>query len=256
MPASEQETWGLRSHGIFRDGRTGAGGPPRVLHGMTSRKTGNMKAIEARREALDRAGLSGRPLHLLKQVHGTDIVALRSGAPAVNAFPEDGQDGSLPLADGWVTDAAGPVLAVYAADCMPLFVWERGGRAAGVFHSGWRGTAAGMPRRAVAAFFEHFGIAAKDLVASIGPSIGPCCYRVGPELEGKFAPGSFARREGGLYLDLRAEARGQLAAAGVPEAQIAAADACTCCRDELFFSYRRDKQDSRMLAFISLESEA
>lgn len=243
MRASEQETWGVSGHGIFRDARTTKDGPPRVLHGMTSRATGNMRAVDARRGALDHVGLAGRPAFYLKQVHGTVIHRVGAGSSP---------DG-VPEGDGWVTDVAGPVLAVYVADCMPIFLWERGGRAAGVFHSGWRGTAAGMPRRAAESFSEHLGVPAKDLVASIGPSIGPCCYRVGSELEGKFPSRSFQHRDGGLYLDLRDEARSQLVAAGISAERIVAADACTCCRDKLFFSYRRDKQDSRMMAFITLD---
>lgn len=215
----------------------------RDFYGVTTRACGNMKDPAARAAALERAGLAGLPAFYLRQVHGCDILRLSAGSSVADQAPDG---------DGWITDAPGLVLCVFVADCMPLFLWEASGRAAGVFHCGWRGACAGMPRRAVEAFKRHYGIEARDLRAFVGPSIGPCCYRVGPEMREKFHPDSFAQREGGLFLDLGAEARRQLLATGLPVGAVSTKAPCTCCSRDEFFSFRRDKQDSRMLAFISL----
>ena len=209
-----------------------------IPHGFTTRPMGNMKDPARRREAAGRAGLAD-PL-TLKQVHGTAI----HRAAAENA----GLDG-----DGWIVDACGVAVAVYVADCVPLYLWTEDGRAAGVFHAGWRGTAAGMAKAAVAAFVAH-GAPAKTLHTATGPHIGACCYRVGVDLEEKFPTTSFLRRDGAAYLDLAAETRRQLFEAGVPEENIGPDAPCTASHADDYFSYRRDKQDARHCAFLSLKS--
>lgn len=211
--------------------------PPSVSETMvrvvTTRSQGDMRDPSARERALASAGLGGRTLYLLRQEHGTRIH--RAAAAA------DGAAG-----DGWVSDRTGVALGVYVADCMPIFVWERDGAAFGVFHSGWRGTAAGMPRAAVAAFAREYGVPAGRLRVEIGPHIGACCYRVGPEVRNRFGHENVK----GENVDLAGEARVQFEEAGVAAADIAVDDACTAC-GEVYFSYRRDKQDCRNLAFAS-----
>lgn len=174
-----------------------------------------------------------------KQVHG---VAVREAA----GRPSDGEP---PSGDGWVVREDGPVAGVYVADCQPLFLWEAGARVVGVFHSGWRGTADGMPGEAVRAM-ERIGARAERLSAAVGPHVGPCCYRVGPELRRRFRPGRLEERDGGLFLDLGSETRDQLIEAGVPAEEISVSKDCTACRAEDFFSFRRDKISRAMLAYI------
>jgi YfiH family protein len=197
-----------------------------------------MKDASRRRAAAAILGMS-EPL-TLKQVHGVAI----HDAVAANA----GLEG-----DGWLLGGTGPSVAVYVADCVPLFLWSDDGRAAGVFHAGWRGTAQKMAQAAVAAFRDRLGVPAARLSAALGPHIGPCCYKVGPELEKDFPESSFIRRDGALYLDLAAETRRQLIEAGVPAANVGAPAPCTASNPDDFFSYRRDKQDARLLALLSLE---
>lgn len=213
--------------------------PSGLKLGFTTRRLGNMKDVSRRRAAAELLGVL-EPL-TLKQVHGTVI---HDGA-VENA----GQEG-----DGWIVSKPGIAVAVYAADCVPLFLWSDDGKAAGVFHSGWRGTAKGMPKAAVAAFQERLGIPAAKLSAATGAHIGSCCYKVGPEFEKDFPSSSLIRRDGGLSLDLAAEVRRQLVEAGLPEANIGADAPCTASLPDDYFSFRRDKQDARMLALLSLAS--
>ena len=210
-----------------------------VPHGVTFRALGDMKAQAARAEACRAAGVR-EPL-LLRQRHGTTI--LEGTAPS-------GSGEHPPSGDGWVSSQKGLTLGVFAADCLPIFIWDEDGlEAVGVFHSGWKGTAEGMPRAAVEAF-SRMGLAPRRLAAFIGPHVGACCYRVGPELEGRFRPGSFLRGPQGLFLDLAADAAAQLLEAGVGGERIEVSPDCTSCRSDLYFSFRREKQDRRMLAFI------
>jgi len=231
--------WDLHQEYFWRDAAWDEAG---VIHGVTARKLGNMKDAAARAAALEKAGLGGRPAFLLKQTHGTGIIALDSSTPPDN----------VPEGDGWITDTPGRVLCVFVADCLPLFLRDSKGKAAGVFHVGWKGAQAGMPREAVAAFARIYGIKAGELKASLGPHIGPCCYRVGPEMSSKFRAASLISRDAGLYLDLGAEVEAQLLESGMNKEDIAASDACTSCGADLFYSFRREKQDCRMMAFLSL----
>lgn len=218
--------------GLFVEPRLAALG---LRHGFAARRLGDMKDPAAAAAAAAAAGLAAPKT--LRQVHGTTVRLAREPA---------GQDG-----DGWVLDRPGVCVGVYAADCLPLYLWSEDGAAAGVFHAGWRGTAAGMARAAVAAL-GRAGAAPGRLFAAAGPHAGACCYRVGPELEGRFPAASFASRGGELFLDLAAETRRQLLDAGLAPQRVAVAAPCTVCRPEDFHSFRRDKRDARMLAFLAL----
>lgn len=231
-------SWSLNG-GLFQDERMARAG---LRHGVTSSVLGDMKRSEVRQQVLRRAGVEV-PCRLPRQVHGTGILEL-DGAVSV----EDGQEG-----DGWLLRAGGCAAGVFVADCVPLFLWHPSGAAAGVFHAGWRGMAAGMPRRAVEAFTRR-GFDARELLASLGPRIGPCCFRVGPEVAGRFRLSSLRLGQDGARVDLAAEARAQLAEAGLSPDSVEASPACTSCRKEDLFSYRRDKQDMRMMAFLMLEA--
>ncbi len=236
MPVSESVPPKGACAGFCSHGRLLERGVP---HGVTFRSLGDMKAQAARAEACRAAGV-GEPL-LLRQRHGTTV--LEGTAPFGSGEPP-------PIGDGWVSFQTGVTLGVFAADCLPIFLWdEESLEAVGVFHSGWRGTAAGMPRAAVEAFSSR-GVAPRRLAGFIGPHVGACCYRVGPELEDRFRPGSFLRKPEGLFLDLAAEAAAQLREAGVGADRIEVSADCTSCRSDLYFSFRREKQDRRMLAFI------
>jgi len=236
MPLSELIAAGwTEKDGLLREARLSALG---LRHGSTTKRAGNMKSPELREKAAKSLGLSS-PL-TLKQVHGTTIL---------DAAPENaGKE-----ADGWLLSKPGPTVAVYTADCVPLFLWSDDAKAAGVFHAGWRGTAKGMAKAAVAAFRDRLGIPAARLSAAAGPHAGACCYKVGDELRKQFPASSFIDRDGALYLDLSAETRRQLLEAGVPAANVAVSAPCTISNPDDFYSFRRDKQDARLLALLSLE---
>lgn len=234
MNAVSSPSW-VEKDGLLFEPRLKALG---LKHAFTTRRTGSMKSPELRKATAAGLGMT-EPL-TLKQVHGT-VIHL--------AAPENaGKEG-----DGWILSKPGVTAAVYAADCVPLFLWSDDGKAAGVFHSGWRGTAKGMPKAAVAALRDSLGVDPSKLLAATGPHIGACCYKVGPELEKEFPASSLLRRGDELYLDLNAEVRRQLTEAGVLPGNIGAPAPCTASNPDDYFSYRRDKQDARLLALLSLD---
>jgi len=171
--------------------------------------------VERNRDLLaDLAGIGTRAIAMGWQVHGTDVKEW-------DAPP----DGDLEKVDGHVTARDDLALLVIVADCLPVAL--AGGDRVAMVHCGWRGLAGGVLANAVAGFDE-------PPTAAVGPGIGSCCYEVGDEVRREFD----ARFATGSMLDLRAVADDRLRAAGVE--QIEHVDLCTSCREDLFFSHRRD----------------
>ena len=174
----------------------------------------------------------------LRQVHGTAVIAL----------PEKKAEG-----DAAIAREAGLVCAVMAADCMPVLLADEAGTVVGAAHAGWRGLCAGVLEATVAAM----AVPGKELLAWLGPAIGPRVYEVGDEVRAAFlakdaaADPAFApARPGHWLLDLYAVARQRLACQGIK--RIYGGTYCTYSDAEQFFSYRRDRSAERMAALIWL----
>jgi len=204
---------------------------PDLAHGFERRGGAPILAEtreESRRRVRDALSPLGRLL-LLKQVHGASVVRA----------PWDG----TPEADAGTASEPGLLLGIETADCLPVFVVDPRRRALAAAHAGWRGTAQGVAARAVDALLAE-GSRPDDLVAALGPCIGPCCYEVGEDVraafgaggDGLFRPGP----AGKPHFDLRQANACQLVAAGVRAEALAHVDECTRCRPELYHSYRRD----------------
>jgi YfiH family protein len=196
--------------------------------------------IENRRRLAAALGFRPERIAAARQVHGAELLR-HPGPPSPDRslarHEENGErrGGELVEADGHVVPAEGIAALVLVADCVPVALSGPGGAA--ILHCGWRGLAAGVIAKGAAA------IGATD--AAIGPSIGPCCYEVGPEVLAalqsptgpKFAPSATLEANGGVA-DLPAVARGQLSDAGVERVEVSGL--CTSCEPDLFFSHRRD----------------
>lgn len=158
-------------------------------------------------------------------------------------------------ADALVTEVPGVALSVRTADCVPLLLADGRGRAVAAVHGGWRSLAAGIVAHTLERLAQLYGVAPEDCWAALGPAIGPCCFKVGPEVAARFAAygdGAIHQGPGGRFrIDLAAVASLQLQAAGLPRAQIERWAGCTACQPEDFFSHRRDRgQTGRMVGAI------
>jgi YfiH family protein len=142
-------------------------------------------------------------------------------------------------ADAQVTANPDLTALVLVADCVPLLVATR--QAVAAVHCGWRGVAAGIVGRAVAALSELGNAGATALAAAIGPGIGPCCYRIGDEVRNAFRERGHELAVGNATLDLARAIRAELERAGVDAAATRSCGLCTSCNPGLFFSHRRDK---------------
>ena len=184
--------------------------------------------------------------------------ALPDGIPALDARFSDGWD-------AFVTDRKNVALSVRVADCVPILFWDPVHAVIGAAHAGWKGTFAEIAGKTVLAM-EALGADRKDLLVSVGTSIGVCCYEVDDAFHTRFVEkfgedlcrGCFTLRESGKYhCDLRACNRMLLEALGVPAEHIEVSPFCTCCDPGQFHSHRaaqkRDGKRGLMTAMISME---
>jgi len=198
--------------------------------------------LENRRRLANALRLPSEPIWL-DQIHGNDVVEVdEHSRPVV---------GLRPRADAVVTRTPGIVLAIQVADCLPVLFASRDGRVLGAAHAGWRGLAAGVLEATVAAMATP----PSELVAWLGPCIGPAHFEVGDEVRAAFlasqpgAESAFkANPKGRWQCDLPELARQRLAVLGLP--RVDGGDWCTAADPVRFFSHRRDQRTGRMAALI------
>ena len=196
------------------------------------------------------AGFPPERLVFSRQVHKTEVRTVTSAD--VHRIGE-----RVPYeADGLVTDEPGLALCVFAADCVPILLWDPVRSVIAALHAGWRGTAANMAQAGVRAMAERFGCDPANLRGAVGPSIGGCCYETGPEVPEAMrrlpadVSDCLALREGRRYVDLRGINRRLLTAAGIPPENLDCSDECTMCSHDLFWSHRYTRGDRGVQAAV------
>lgn len=226
------------SAGRFDDGRGGGG----MNIGL---KSGDDVECVRRNRARLRAVLPAEPCWL-RQVHGAAVADLDDeNAPAA--------------ADAAITLQPQRVCVVSVADCMPVLFADPAGRVVGVAHAGWRGLAAGILQESATAMRRRLGDADGELLAYLGPAIGPAHFEVGTEvLEAMgarlpHAAEAFRPLGQGKYLcDLFGLARQALAQVAI--ARVFGGSACTYSDPTSYYSYRRDKVTGRHAALIWIDA--
>jgi YfiH family protein len=213
---------------------------PGLRHGFEPRGGARGETRAASRERVGAALASAGRLLLMTQVHGADVLTA----------PWLGQ----PPADAAVAGVPGFLLGIETADCLPILFVDAGRRVVAAAHAGWRGTVAGVARRALEALLAG-GSDPGQVLAAVGPGIGACCYEVGNEVGEAFGPESsrFFRPgpRGRPHLDLRAAVVSQMEGAGVAPANIHHRDDCTFCHADRYPSYRRQGPGGgRMISYV------
>jgi YfiH family protein len=208
------------------------------------------------------AGEQKFELVTVRQVHGTVIQVVERGPGSLSTA-----EGKAVLqGDGLATREAGLMLGVQTADCVPILIADTRTRAVGALHAGWRGTVAGMVEAGARTMAEEFGSRPDDLIAAVGPSIGPCCFEVGGEVSAEFE-GAFSyagdliskRANGKAHIDLWGANRRQLLDVGVPPEAITVMGECTACSRlqdgrRKYFSHRAENGfTGRMLSVVGVK---
>ena len=228
-----------------------------VVYGFSNRTHRNMSlnygdtvgALEHRKGFLSGLGIDHRKLVCAKQVHGDRVrVAARkdSGSGALN------YESAIADTDAFITDKLNLPLVIFTADCLSIFFYDPENPAIGVAHAGWRSTHARIAEKTIKLMQERFGTQAQHLIVTFGPSIRKCCYEVGKEFLGLF-PQEVRESGGKHYLDLAGINKRLLLDSGVEEGNISDANICTCCRNDRFFSFRKEgKNCGRMISVMML----
>jgi YfiH family protein len=191
-----------------------------------------------------RDSLEADQLIFMNQVHGKNIIPL-----AKNDYPT--LPASAPEADALITDIPSMAIMVKQADCQGVIMYDPAKRIVSVTHCGWRGNLCNILASVVISMKTRFGCDPRDIMAFIGPSLGPCCAEF--RSHEKMFPREFERhmvRED--YFDLWGISRSQLLEAGLRNDKIEIAGICTRCNSELLYSYRADNITGRFATVAML----
>lgn len=215
-------------------------------------------AVIANRQLVAGAlGIALEALVLGEQSHGNECRVVEAefrGAGALSG------ETALAGVDALVTAVPGLVLAGCFADCVPVYIVDGEQGAVGLAHAGWRGTAGRIAQVTFETMRGRFGSRGSRCVALVGPAIGRCCYRVGPDVAAVLQHHDYwpevtmAVTAGRWSLDLAAANRRQLEELGI--AAVHHAGLCTSCHPQ-FFSHRRDQgRTGRMMALLGVRAGA
>jgi len=246
--------------------------PPEVVHAVFTRHGGlspepwhslnvggtvgdePSRVRENRFRAFRAVGRDPDSLFDVWQVHSADVVLATAPHPRRNNPPEF-------QADVIITDHPAVTLFMRFADCTPILLYDPQKRAVGIVHAGWLGTVRRAAGEAVKSMQAAFGSRPSDILAAIGPSIGPDHYEVGPDVE-EYVRAAFGKEAASLlhrhygpkaHFDLWQANRLTLQQAGVEQVEIAGL--CTFCHSDDWFSHRGQKgKTGRFGALIALAS--
>jgi YfiH family protein len=181
-----------------------------------------------------------------KQVHSGTVTIVTEGMRGYGAMD---LDTAVEETDAMATDVPRLCLTVLMADCVPVLFFDPQERVVAAVHAGWRGTIKLAAQNTINTLRETFGCKPTDILAGIGPSIGPCHYEVGPEVISQ-VENTFGNTEGYIndqsadgkgYFDLWEANKRQIIEADIPAENIEVAEMCTYCNAHLFFSERHQR---------------
>lgn len=203
------------------------------------------------------ASLSGKKSVYTLQKHGDKIEVVTERHAGMGAFLQS----EIGEADALITNTLNLPLVAYFADCVPIFLLDPIKRVICVCHSGWKGTVLKISQKSVSKMSAEFGCLPEDILAAVGPSIGPCHFEVDADVAEKFKE-AFPQKEGFIhslkgekyFIDLWGAVTYTLKCACV--SNITVANECTFCNPSKYYSHRYFKgQTGNMAAIIELKGE-
>ncbi len=204
------------------------------------------KVLKNRKRLATAIGIPLSHFTLGKQIHSGNVTIVSEELRGKGCAHHEG---AIDATDSMVTDVPGICLIILVADCVPMVFFDPSRKVIGIAHAGWQGTLRFVARNTVRAMEREFGSSPRNIMVGVGPSIGPCCYKVGPEVISQLEDAFGTRRgyianestDGGGYFDLWKANLKQLLHAGIQRRNIEVAKICTCHNPDLFFSYRHQR---------------
>jgi YfiH family protein len=218
-----------------------------------------------RRRVVERLGWSFEAFTCAEQVHGNNVYVVtqedagRGRDDRLNAIAES---------DALITNVPGVLLAMYFADCVPLYFYDPVTASLGLAHAGWKGTVSEVAVKTVKKMTDTYGAKPENLLAVIGPSIGACCYEVDESVLQHVRPLLKSLQENNrsldaesiiqplptsdrAHLDLKHLNRHLMIKAGIMPSRIEMSTWCTGCRTDLLFSHRKENGvTGRMMSWL------
>jgi len=227
--------------------------------GFSSRDCGNMSlcygasgnSLENRKHFLAELGIDYRSIVCAKQVHGSGVKRVKKQDSGKGALS---YDTAIADTDALITDEKNLPLAVFTADCLPVFLYDAQHKAIGLVHAGWRSSKENILAKSLKAMQNEFDTKGKDIYAAFGPAIRSCCYEVGEEFKQNF-PAGLIKESGRLFLDLAKTNKKQLLDWGASEVNIFDCGICTFCQNQDYFSFRKEGAScGRMMSVVMLKN--
>jgi hypothetical protein len=234
--------------GHFVSARTGGCSRPPYASLNLSFNVGDdpRKVLKNRGRLAEAIGIPLSNLTTAKQIHHSQVTVVSEKHRGNGATD---YKKAIDATDAMVTQVPGICLMILLADCVPVLLYDPIKKIVGAAHAGWKGTLQSIVQKTVQVFERTFDSSPEDMVAAIGPSIGPCCYEVGfdvlSEIEclwgagARYVTKTSSQRKGHFNL-WEANLR-QLTQAGIPNSSIEIASICTHHHRDLFYSYRQEK---------------
>ena len=183
-------------------------------------------------------------LILLGQIHQDQILLLKEPSGPLPSFMGY---------DAVITNSPNTFLGILTADCLPIFIVDQKTKVIAAIHAGRQGTALHIVPKVLEKMREVFESAAQDLLISLGPSIGPCCYEIDEKVfQREWQPFSTLKEKSKWMVDIAQINISQMKGQGIKEEQMFGIDLCTSCHNDIFFSYRKEGRTGRQLSFIGI----
>ena len=194
------------------------------------------------RRFLSAIGAGGEKIAMTNQVHGGAVRCVTTADLHTDPYDNVGYE-----ADGLMTDLPGVALVIYSADCIPVLFYDPARRVIAAVHAGWRGTAAGITAAAVERMRDVYGCRPADILAAVGPGIGPDCFETHEDVPNAMTSALSTavlrhikiKENGKFAVDLKAINAMRLEQAGLDPDHIAVSTLCTACHPEMFWSHRK-----------------
>lgn len=225
---------------------------PNIIAKISERSDGSMKLfngtdvnMENRDAFFRKIGINPEKVVGARIAHGTNV-----------AYVEDASLKIIPDVDVLVSDKKDLFLSVTIADCIPIFFYESEKNIIALAHAGWRGVAGEIIKKAASSILERGGAIA-NIHAALGPGIGACHFGVRDDAarEFQYFPECIEKRNGELFIDLKAVIKKQCDILGIKREAVSDIEECTFCQPEKYFSFRRDKPEviEAMVAVLGIK---
>jgi hypothetical protein len=230
-----------------------------IRHGIFTRLGGFSQPPYQGLNVSDSNGDNPKHVHqnrdlIFQQMGQTDMIFTRQRhGVTVFVTTEDRESltPQLPEADALVTQLPEKNLTIQVADCQAILIYDPVKRVIANIHSGWRGSIGNIVGKTVQTMIQVLECSPRDMVAGIGPSLGPCCSEF-VNYQREIPKAMWGYRLPKDHFDFWAMTEDQLRDEGIPRPQILQSGLCTRCRTDLFFSYRGEKRTGRFAAVIGM----